>query len=211
VPYLQESAELSQQIHARDELRASYALLAAVYETQGNAVEALRYYKLFSVVRDSIFNIQESDRLTEASVKVETLKKDTEIESLKDEARIAALELEREHWVTAALVAVLVSLATVVVILSRYSRKLRHGSELLESKNAELARLNVELSERLHEIRTLSGLLPICAWCKNIRDDKGYWQQLEGYIADRTAAQFSHGICPECASKLEPDSGGRAR
>lgn len=53
------------------------------------------------------------------------------------------------------------------------------------------------------EIKTLSGLLPICAWCKKIRDDGGYWKQLESYITTRTGAVFSHGVCPECQRKLE--------
>jgi hypothetical protein len=51
----------------------------------------------------------------------------------------------------------------------------------------------------------LSGLLPICANCKRIRDDTGYWQQVETYIHHRSDADFSHGICPDCMSKLYPD------
>lgn len=52
------------------------------------------------------------------------------------------------------------------------------------------------------EIRTLSGLLPICAWCKNIRDDKGYWFRLEEYFESRSEIDFTHGICPDCAQKF---------
>lgn len=51
----------------------------------------------------------------------------------------------------------------------------------------------------------LEGILPVCASCKKIRDDKGDWQQIEAYIRDRSAASFSHGICPECARKLYPE------
>jgi len=51
----------------------------------------------------------------------------------------------------------------------------------------------------------LSGLLPICASCKKIRDDKGYWNQIETFIRDHSEAHFSHGICPECARKEYPD------
>lgn len=60
----------------------------------------------------------------------------------------------------------------------------------------------VELKKALEQISTLNGLLPICANCKKIRDDKGYWNQLESYIEQRSDAQFSHGICPECAEEL---------
>jgi hypothetical protein len=59
-----------------------------------------------------------------------------------------------------------------------------------------------ELQTALADVKTLSGLLPICANCKKIRDDKGYWNQIEKYIRDRSDAKFSHGICPECVKKL---------
>lgn len=55
------------------------------------------------------------------------------------------------------------------------------------------------------EIKTLSGLVPICSHCKNIRDDKGFWQKIEQYVSERSEAAFSHGICPECAKKYYPD------
>jgi PAS domain S-box-containing protein len=61
------------------------------------------------------------------------------------------------------------------------------------------------LEKSLSEIKTLSGLLPICAACKKIRDDKGYWNQLEKYIHEHSEAQFSHSICPECAKQLYSD------
>ncbi len=69
----------------------------------------------------------------------------------------------------------------------------------------ELRRLNTELKEALAKVKTLSGFLPICANCKKIRDDKGYWTQIEAYIRDHSEAEFSHGICPECAKELYPD------
>lgn len=64
--------------------------------------------------------------------------------------------------------------------------------------------VNRELRNALAEIKTLSGLLPICTSCKNIRDDKGYWNRIESYISQHTQAEFSHGICPACAKKLYP-------
>ena len=69
----------------------------------------------------------------------------------------------------------------------------------------ERKKLILELHEALANVKKLSGMLPICASCKKIRDDKGYWTQVETYIRDRTEAEFTHGICPECAKKLYPD------
>ncbi|MFH1862062.1 MAG: PAS domain S-box protein [bacterium] len=68
----------------------------------------------------------------------------------------------------------------------------------------ERERYIVELKEALDQIKTLSGLIPICAECKNIRDDTGYWNQVEAYIEKHSHAEFSHSICPECTKKLYP-------
>jgi len=73
----------------------------------------------------------------------------------------------------------------------------------------QLLRKEKELQEGIREamanIKTLSGLIPICSNCKKIRDDKGYWDQLEGYLQEHSTVQFSHGICPDCASVLYPN------
>jgi CheY-like chemotaxis protein len=60
---------------------------------------------------------------------------------------------------------------------------------------------NRELTQALSEVKVLRGILPICSYCKKIRDDKDYWHSVEGYISNRTDAQFSHGFCPECFEK----------
>ncbi len=75
----------------------------------------------------------------------------------------------------------------------------------LESSNRELRQHKMELEEALAKVKTLSGLIPICANCHRIRDDKGFWERVEVYIQQRSDAQFSHGICPKCMEKLYPD------
>jgi DNA-binding NarL/FixJ family response regulator len=69
----------------------------------------------------------------------------------------------------------------------------------------ERQRLITELQQALSHVKQLQGLLPICAHCKNIRDDKGYWNRIENYIASHSEAEFSHSICPDCARKHYPD------
>ena len=71
----------------------------------------------------------------------------------------------------------------------------------------ERDRLIDDLQKALANVKMLSGLIPICASCKMIRDDKGYWNQIESYVRDHSEAKFSHGICPDCARKLYPDLG----
>jgi len=81
------------------------------------------------------------------------------------------------------------------------------GIDISERKHAEKQRdrLISDLQKALSEVKTLRGFLPICAHCKNIRDDKGYWNKIESYIHQHSDAEFSHGICPECAKKYYPD------
>jgi hypothetical protein len=66
-------------------------------------------------------------------------------------------------------------------------------------------RMLIEREKALDEVKILKGLLPICASCKKIKDDKGYWIQLEGYIKDHSEAEFTHGLCPGCVEKLYPE------
>jgi hypothetical protein len=68
-----------------------------------------------------------------------------------------------------------------------------------------LSQRNQELHEMLSEISKLRGILPICASCKKIRDDEGFWHQVEAYIGNHSQAEFTHGICPECMHRLYPD------
>jgi hypothetical protein len=76
------------------------------------------------------------------------------------------------------------------------------AQERLTWSNKKLMEKNNELESALQKVKTLSGLLPICASCKKIRDDKGYWNQIEAYIQDHSEAEFSHGLCPDCAKKI---------
>jgi hypothetical protein len=83
----------------------------------------------------------------------------------------------------------------------------KENKTTFERKQAEAERENliVELQEAVAKINKLNGLLPICAHCKKIRDDKGYWNQLEAYIREHSEAEFSHSICPDCAQKHYPE------
>jgi hypothetical protein len=74
----------------------------------------------------------------------------------------------------------------------------------LSALSEEQQKLIAELQGALAKIKTLKGMLPICASCKKVRDDKGYWSQIEAYISEHSEAEFSHGLCPECAQKLYP-------
>ncbi|MBN1398573.1 MAG: PAS domain-containing protein [Bacteroidetes bacterium] len=89
----------------------------------------------------------------------------------------------------------------------RYHGRIWSFRDITEGKRAEKEREKLigELQDALADVKLLSGLVPICANCKKIRDDQGYWTQIESYIQDRSNAKFSHSICPECAKKLYPN------
>ena len=102
------------------------------------------------------------------------------------------LFLWMDAWNNLLRVGVFVSVALVLARLK--------GDMLREMK------LNADLQAALDEVNKLSGLLPICAWCKRIRDDEGNWQQIETYITVHSEADFTHGICPDCARKHQAQS-----
>lgn len=79
--------------------------------------------------------------------------------------------------------------------------------DITQRQQLEIERqhLILELKNALAQVKTLSGLLPICMHCKKIRDDKGYWKQIETFLKEHSEAEFSHGICRECAEKYYPD------
>ena len=81
--------------------------------------------------------------------------------------------------------------------------------EIQERRQAEAEKelLIRDLQSALSEIKNLQGIIPICCYCKQIRDDKGYWTQVEAYIQDHTDALFSHGICPKCKARVYEEEG----
>ncbi len=85
------------------------------------------------------------------------------------------------------------------------SRREYHLEVELKGERDRQIALNKKLKSSLEEIKILQGILPICSNCKKIRDDAGYWNQIEGYIQSHSDAQFSHSVCPDCAKRLYPD------
>ena len=83
--------------------------------------------------------------------------------------------------------------------------RIKRAEDLLREKEEQQQTLISRLEEALSEIKTLKGCIPICASCKKIRDDEGYWNQLEAYISKHTDATFTHGICPTCLEQAKAE------
>ncbi len=134
-----------------------------------------------------------------------------------DDVRREFADLVRGVTVLSALVVVFLFLLTLgIVRRGLLDRDRRRRAEIeIERHQAQLEELvearTAELRAALDKVKTLRGFLPICASCKKIRNDSGYWQQIEAYIRERSLAEFSHGICPDCAQELYPEYWKRIR
>ena len=89
----------------------------------------------------------------------------------------------------------------VFFLYRRATREIRARGELEKAQQKTI----LELQKAMNEIKTLEGILPICSFCKKIRDDKGYWEQVEAYFHKCSKAEFSHSICPDCMKKYYPE------
>ena len=142
-------------------------------------------------LNQSVYDEESTARINELQERYDAESRQRQIDLLERDKAIRALEARQQRLVqTGTGVTSLLAIAGLAFVVVRYRAE---------------AKTSRELREALQNIRTLQGLLPICAHCKKIRDDEGYWQQVESYIGQRSEARFSHGICPECAGQFYPD------
>lgn len=113
-----------------------------------------------------------------------------------------AIEQKDYHRAAKVLIAASILAALLLVLANAVAGREIKRRRQSEAKQRELID---QLKNSLAEVKTLSGLIPICGWCKKVRNDTGYWQSVEHYVKARTDATFSHGICPECQKKFEAD------
>ncbi|MDD5307623.1 MAG: type IV pili methyl-accepting chemotaxis transducer N-terminal domain-containing protein [Deltaproteobacteria bacterium] len=121
-----------------------------------------------------------------------------------DEAANAKVrELQRTDLVLTAIVLLVIALVAIFVFERAAAMVGRQYAEI-HAIAEEKTRLAAEMQAALDEVKQLSGLLPVCAWCRKVRDDKGYWTRIEAYVEKHSNAVFSHGMCPECLEKNYP-------
>lgn len=121
---------------------------------------------------------------------------------LLEEGQAQSLIIARQRIVVFLGGAVLALSVVLVAVLIRFNRLGKERTALLSVANADLQAANHELRTALSEVRTLTGLIPICANCKKVRDDRGYWESVESYVTSRSEALFTHGICATCGPAL---------
>lgn len=166
--------------------------LSEAEAARGDFQAAYRHQLQQQEVRDRMFSVESSARFQRLQIANEAERRERQIQLLETEGQLRNAELARVRTTRTALgvtsVLVIISLA---LLYARY--RLKKESEARFRAQAE------SLSEALDRVHTLKGMLPICAWCKKIRDDQGYWTQVEAYVSTRSAAEFTHSICPSCA------------
>lgn len=202
---LSESLALSQRVDQRVYALEALAQLSALDERAGRSADALRLLRAHVALRDTIFNQAGAQRIAAMEARADAEREQRLNAALREEQRVQGLVIARQR--TAVLLSsVILLLATLVLgMLAYFMRRGRAREAALAQTNADLAGANAELNSALSEVRTLKGLIPICSSCKSVRDDDGYWEALETYIASRSDAVFSHSICHACGPKLYGD------
>jgi PAS domain S-box-containing protein len=131
-------------------------------------------------------------------------------EQVREELQKANLEkrnefIFRHKLATGEIKDVEVSSGPIILAGKKVLYSIIHDISQRKKLESEREKLIAKLEKALEEIKKLKGILPICSHCKKIRDDKGYWQQIEAYISDHSEAEFSHSLCPDCIRKLYPE------
>jgi tetratricopeptide (TPR) repeat protein len=182
--------------------------LSRTAERLGDATEALRFARRHDALRDSVFNARSAQRVAAIELEAEALRQRAATAALAAEQEAQADDLRQQRRMTVLYAALLVLALAFVLAQFRVNRRVRQ-------RESELAASHAELQRALAEVQALSGLIPICASCKNVRDDAGFWRSVEEYVGSRSAAHFSHSICNACGPKLygddwEPSTGASA-
>ncbi len=192
---LEEGFQHLKEAHATNESAEVAGNLAEELAFAGDFHRAYLAHGEFKALSDALVQAEDRRRVAEASAAFEADKKQMQIEGLQRERRFQA----RLLGLWAALGVLGFSIAGVLVLSRRRLQKAHHELKDLHGRNLTLI---ADLQTALTEVKTLQGLIPICAHCKKIRDDQGFWNQMECYIQNRSEATFSHGICPDCAREV---------
>jgi tetratricopeptide (TPR) repeat protein len=169
--------------------------LAEVSAARGDYAAAYRNQLAYQKAYDAIFNQQTAERFHHLEAAQQAERAEQQVQLLQRENALRDLEIAsvRSSRMALGIIAGLV-LVSLALLYARYRLKQQSESSL----RAQAAKL----TEALDRVHSLRGMLPICAWCKKIRDDKGYWTQVEAYISSHSAAEFTHCICPSCVPKF---------
>jgi tetratricopeptide (TPR) repeat protein len=199
---LTQSKDLARGVSQRLLALAALAELAELEEARGNSRVALGHLRAHNALRDSIFSQASAQRIAAMEARIEAERREIENARLRAQGETLAVEVERQRTIVLLSSALLVLAVALLGLLVKFNTRGREREQLLQKANADLGIANEELRKAVSEVRTLTGLIPICAHCKKVRDDRGFWEAVETFVADRSEAMFSHAICATCGPEL---------
>jgi tetratricopeptide (TPR) repeat protein len=199
---LEEGLELARTWEQRPLVLQMLSLLSELQEASGAPGAALATLRAQHALRDSIFAQSTGQRIAAMEARAENERQERENVRLLEEQRVQGVLIRRQRMAVLLGGALLLVSTTLLVALVHFNRRGRRREALLAEANVALGRTNRELQQALDEVRTLEGLIPICAHCKKVRDDTGYWEAVESYISARSEVLFSHSICAECGPEM---------
>jgi tetratricopeptide (TPR) repeat protein len=191
---------ISREIGQRQLSQALLGYLADAHAARGEYRLALEDSRSGAVLKDSLFNESSGRRIATMQADLEIARRERENVVLRSaqETQAAVIARQRQGFLLGGVL--LVTVGILALVLLRADRASRRANLALEEKNRAL-------NEAMENIKTLSGFIPICSHCKKIRDDEGFWEQVETYISRHSEALFSHGICPDCLEAFYPELG----
>lgn len=198
VEYLVRSRDILERIQSRAEALEVQGLAAEAYEEAGDLAAAVREYKRLKEATDEFRQGQLESRLVEAQAEFDLALSQKEVDLLETEQKVQALTISRQRQTLSFFA---VGLLGVLLITGLVWNRYRLKNRAYES----LAEAHARLDRALDEVKQLQEMLPICANCKNVRDDQGLWNQIETYISKHSQTRFSHTLCPDCARDLYPE------
>lgn len=196
------SLRLAQSVEQRVIALSAFRHLSEVDEVRGRVPQALAHLKRYQALRDSVFDQDAAQRVAADEAEIEIAATRKENAALQVTTQAQEVTISRQRWAVLGTLLVLVVVSTLVTLLVRATNAERKRSADLAAANANLEQLNEELRTAMADVRTLSGLIPICSNCKRVRDDRGYWQAVETWVTKHSEAKFSHSICQSCGPVL---------
>ncbi|MCF7707939.1 MAG: tetratricopeptide repeat protein [Verrucomicrobia bacterium] len=214
--YLNESLNNAESMGYNGLIKDNYYMLSRLEESRGNTNKAFDYYKRATKIKNEIFNEDTISKFTDLQVRYSVDQIERENQILRTENRIQQLELERTIFIQNSMIVGSLFLMVIIGLIINRERTLKNANKTLERQNNLIGEMNghkeqliKELRKALDNVKTLQKLIPICSSCKKIRDDEGYWNELESFIGKNADVRFSHGICPDCAKRLYPEHYGQ--
>jgi len=198
----QRALALARPVELRALQLAALDGMASAEEMRGNARAALMHLRAHRMLSDTVFDRSSAHRVLAMELELQAREAMRTNAALVMAQRLQAEAISRQRLVIALSSALLALAAALAFLFWRFNRNARRQGKVMAQFNAELGEANEGLRKALADVRTLSGFIPICANCKRVRDDDGYWKAVETYISSRSDASFSHAICHTCGPAL---------